>query len=70
MQMPADGYDDSLSKRRRRVLEANRAAAKFFHSSLLSENGKTALSYYLNRGLTKKYNQIRQAMLPIHGIHL
>ncbi len=45
---------DSLSKRRRRVLEANRAAAKFFHSSLLSENGKTALSYYLNRGLTKK----------------
>ncbi|GFI71732.1 DNA primase [Clostridiales bacterium] len=54
MQMPADGYDDSLSKRRRRVLEANRAAAKFFHSSLLSENGKTALSYYLNRGLTKK----------------
>lgn len=54
MQMPADGYDDSLSKRRRRILEANRAAAKFFHSVLLSENGKTALNYYLNRGLTKK----------------
>lgn len=54
LQMPADGYDDSLSKRRRRILEANRAAAKFFHSVLLSENGKTALDYYLNRGLSKK----------------
>lgn len=54
MQMPADGFDDSLSKRRRRVLEANRAAAKFFHSCLLSENGKNALNYYLNRGLSKK----------------
>ena len=54
MQMPTDGFDDSLSKRRRRVLEANRAAAKFFHSALLSESGKTALAYYLNRGLTKK----------------
>ena len=39
MQMPADGFDDSLSKRRRRVLEANRAAAKFFHSCLLSKEG-------------------------------
>lgn len=53
MQMPADGFDDSLSKRRRRVFEANRAAAKFYHSCLLSEQGKAALNYYLNRGLTK-----------------
>ena len=54
MQMPAEGFDDSLSKRRRRVLEANRAAAKFFHSALFSESGKQALDYYLKRGLTKK----------------
>ena len=54
MQMPSEGFDDSLSKRRRRILEANRQAAKFFNSCLMSENGKFALSYFLNRGLTKK----------------
>lgn len=54
LQMPADGFDDSLSKRRRRILEANRQAAKFFNSCLMSEEGKTALDYYLNRKLTKK----------------
>lgn len=54
LQMPADGYDDSLSKKRRRVLEANRAAAKFYHSVLMSEAGAVGLNYFLNRGLTKK----------------
>ncbi|MCH5316366.1 MAG: DNA primase [Eubacterium sp.] len=54
MQMPSDGFDDSLSKRRRRILEANRQAAKFFNSRLMSEDGQMALSYYLNRGLSKK----------------
>ena len=54
MQMPSEGFDDSLSKRRRRILEANRQAAKFFNSCLMGEEGKTALSYYLNRGLSKK----------------
>lgn len=53
LQMPEDGFDDSLSKLRRRILEANRAAARFFHSCLINENGKTALNYYLNRGLSK-----------------
>ena len=54
MQMPADGFDDSLSKRRRRILEANRYAAKFYNSCLTSDEGKIALQYYLGRGLTKK----------------
>ena len=54
MQMPSEGFDDSLSKRRRRILEANRLAAKFFNSCLMGEGGKTALSYFLNRGLSKK----------------
>ena len=39
--------------RSRRVLEANRAAAKFFHSCLLSKEGESGLKYFLNRGLTK-----------------
>ena len=52
MTMPADGYDDSLSKTRRRIYEANRAAAKFFHEYLFKPDGKVCLDYYINRGLT------------------
>lgn len=53
IQMPQDGFDDSLSKKRRRVLEANRAAARYFHSVLMSEEGKKGLDYFINRGLSK-----------------
>ncbi len=52
MQMPQDGYDNSMSKKRRRVYEANRAAAKYFNSVLNSPEGKIGLDYYKNRGLT------------------
>lgn len=54
MNMPEDGYDDTLSKRRGRILSANREAAKFFHSTLLSEEGAEALDYLLGRGFTLK----------------
>ncbi len=54
MQMPEDGFDDSLGKKRRRILEMNRAAAKFFHSYMMSNEGKKGLDYYLGRGLTPK----------------
>lgn len=53
LQMPQDGFDDSLSKKRRRVLEANRAAARYFHSVLMSEEGKKGLDYFIKRGLSK-----------------
>ena len=33
LQMPQEGFDDSLSKRRRRILEMNREAARFYHCS-------------------------------------
>lgn len=52
MQMPEEGFDDSLSKRRRRILEINRETAKFYHSYMVSEQGKAGLDYFLNRGLT------------------
>ncbi len=52
LQMPTDGFDDSISKRRRRIYEANRAAAKYFHSVLMSEEGSKALEYYRNRKFT------------------
>ncbi len=54
LQIPNDGFDDSLSKKRRRVLEVNRAAAKFFHSYMMSPEGKEGLNYFLNRGLSQK----------------
>lgn len=52
MQMPEDGYDDSLAKHRQRILAANREAARFFHSTMMSEQGKIGLNYFLGRGLT------------------
>lgn len=52
MALPEDGFDDSMAKQRAAVLEANRAAAKFFHAELMSERGREALDYFLGRGLT------------------
>lgn len=51
MALPEDGYDDTLAKKRTAVLAANRAAAKFFHSQLFTEQGRQALDYFLDRGL-------------------
>lgn len=52
LQMPQEGFDDSLSKRRRRVLEMNREAARFYHSVLLSPEGKVGYDYYIGRALS------------------
>ena len=52
MQMPNDGFDDSLAKHRQRLLAANREAARFFYKSLISPQGKVALDYFLSRGLS------------------
>lgn len=54
LQMPEDGYDDSLGKKRRRILEMNRESAKFFHSYMMTNEGKVGLDYFLNRGLSLK----------------
>lgn len=52
LQMPQEGFDDSLSKRRRRILEMNREAARFYHSVLLSPEGKVGYDYYVGRALS------------------
>lgn len=54
MQMPDEGYDDSLGKKRKKIYEINRETAKFYHSYMLSPSGRTGLDYYLNRGLSLK----------------
>lgn len=50
--LPQDGYDDSMQKLKNRIYDINRETAKFFHSFLMSENGKWALDYLLGRGLS------------------
>jgi len=52
LKMPDAEYDDTASNLRRRVFEANRAAARFYHETLYKEDGKQQLSYLLNRGVS------------------
>ena len=53
MNMPEENsYDDTMNKRRLRMLEANREAAKFFHSCLGTKDGTIGYQYFKNRGLS------------------
>lgn len=52
--LPQDGYDDSMQRLKNRIYDINRETAKFFHTHLMSDGGKWALSYLLGRGLTLK----------------
>lgn len=54
MNMPEDNsFDDSLAKKRQRLLSANREAARFFNSCLYSDQGKAGLAYFTDRMLTR-----------------
>lgn len=52
MPMPEDGYDDTLSKKRMRILAANREAARFFNACLKEPKNRFAYDYFINRGLS------------------
>ena len=52
IQMPDDGYDDSIAKHKKRLYSANREAARFFNSCLTAPGGKAALDYLHGRGLS------------------
>ena len=55
LQMPDENtYDDSLAKKRRKILEINRETAKFFNAYMMSDEGKAGHNYFLNRGLSEK----------------
>lgn len=54
MEMPENTYDDSMSKLRMRILEANREAARFFHATLLSQRGQSGLAYLRGRALSDR----------------
>ena len=53
MDMPNENtYDSAVNKRRLRMLEANREAARFFHNCLKTKDGEAGYRYFKNRGLT------------------
>lgn len=49
LQMPEETVDDGTAKLRRRIFEANREAARFFHETLKTEAGKPMLAYLQRR---------------------
>lgn len=54
LKLPDSDFDDSASKLRRRIYEANREAARFYHETLFTENGKQQLEYLTRRGVSPK----------------
>jgi DNA primase len=53
IKMPDERFDDTVHEKRKLTYEMNRAAAKFFHETLMSDKGKTQREYFIKRGLTK-----------------
>lgn len=51
MSLPDDS-DDKSAQKRRRLLEMNKAAGKFFHEKLLAPEGAAGLDYLTRRGLS------------------
>ncbi len=55
MTMPEDdGGADDARQHRERLLHLNKDAARFYHEQLMGEEGKEALQYLLDRGLTRR----------------
>ncbi len=54
IQLPQDGYDNTFQKVKNTVYDINREAARFYHNYLMSDDGKWALEYYQQRGLSLK----------------
>lgn len=53
--LPTEDYDDTLSKKRMRMLEMNREAAHFFFRCLTEPQGAPGMAYWTEaRGLTRK----------------
>ncbi len=49
MRMPDEGYDDTIAKHRQRILAANREAARFFHQTMMSPQGKVGFDYFADK---------------------
>lgn len=52
MAMPEDSkYGDDLSRKKQRLYDMNKAAAKYFYGNLKTDKGRKGLEYLLKRGL-------------------
>ncbi len=51
LKMPESDADNREEKLRSDIYEANREAARFFHSYMMTPEGKQGLDYFLSRGL-------------------
>lgn len=54
IKMPDADYDDSTANMRRRIYEANREAARFYHETLFTSQGQAQLRYLEGRGMSLK----------------
>ncbi|MBO5895678.1 MAG: DNA primase [Clostridia bacterium] len=54
IKLPEDNFDDAASNLRRRIFEANRDAARFYHETLFTEQGKAQLDYLMRRNVSPK----------------
>ena len=52
--VPEDDESQARSERRKRILEINRETGRFYFSCLMSEAGRDALNYLIQRGRNKK----------------
>ncbi len=52
VQIPENGYDDSVLKLKARLYEVNKEAALFYRHYMLSKDGKAGYDYFVSRGLT------------------
>lgn len=52
LNMPEDNYDDTLAKKKQRMIYMNKEAARFYHNYMMSPAGKAGLDYWLSRGLS------------------
>lgn len=50
MQVPEEAGDDRSARLRKRILELNRDAARYFHRNLMSEAGRPGRAYLIGRG--------------------
>ena len=54
LRLPEDTKDDKEQRLKNDIYAANREAGRFFHSVLMSPQGKAGLDYFLSRGLSLK----------------
>ena len=54
LRMPEDNHDDKELKLKNDIYAVNAEAGRFFHSVLMSQQGKAGLDYFLGRGLSLK----------------